>query len=428
MKRVYLKTFGCRTNQEESISLGEKLKKEDMIPVKSADEADLVLINGCSVTKQAEAKLRRYIQSIRRDLPGIQIALTGCTAQNSIREISENTLDWIIGNSSKQEIAGILSREEPGVYREDVTIHTPVSRTTEVPPPAESRRTRFSLKIQEGCNRRCSYCIVPYLRGPSRSVPAEEVLKTARKAIQAGYREIIITGTHIGQYRHGAYTWLEILAEVAAMDSGVRLRLSSMNPEDISDELIDLMGERENICRHLHISFQSLSSAVLRRMNRSPRAVTALRSRLDRLTDLRPGVSVGGDFIVGHPGEGEEAFLETLRLLPDYHITYGHVFRFSPRPGTAAAEMSDSVNSGRAKERSRALRTKIESMKKAFYASQKNTVCRIITEKPGVLQGITDNYIPVTGSRKGRSCVLNESLAVRLGDLRKNKVYATAVE
>jgi threonylcarbamoyladenosine tRNA methylthiotransferase MtaB len=423
MKYVYFKTFGCRTNAEETVAYTAEFSERGYERTKNLDDADILVINGCSVTYHTEQKIRRYIMGMQKKNPRLQIALTGCLAQQWAKQKNTPSLHWLIDNTRKKDIADLVAENAGGIFSGPLTASTPVTSFPSVEPPHRSFRTRFSLKIQEGCDNYCSYCIVPFLRGPARSISQKQILEQAQTALKMGYREIIITGTHIGQFRDNNETFTDIIQKILDMDTNVRLRLSSMNPEDITEKLRDLFLSTPRLCPHLHISFQSLSAAVLKKMNRSPHTLQTIIPLLHSLKEHNPHFCIGGDFIVGHPGERPDDFAQTCTTLADYHICYGHVFRFSSRPRTAAAKMTDTVPDDISRKRSRILREALDNRKQIFYAEQKGTIKTIINEKPGKLQGMTDNYIPVTGD----SNVIferNQRYSVLLGDVEKNKVYA----
>ncbi|ERP39271.1 MiaB/RimO family radical SAM methylthiotransferase [Chitinivibrio alkaliphilus] len=381
MKQLYFKTFGCRTNSEETNAYATEFLSHGYSRVATPEEADIIVINGCSVTNQTEQKIRRYIASIHEKYPFIEIALTGCLAQQWQDLPRVHGITWLIDNTRKKDIVSVVTSETGGTFTGTLSEKSAVSQFFQIPHPENAQRTRLSLKIQEGCNKACSYCIVPRLRGPARSISAAEVLRTAKHALRLGYREIILTGTHIGQYRDGTAKYLDILHNLLSLDTSLRIRLSSMNPEDITPDLIALFTEHNNLCHHLHISFQSLSSDVLKRMNRSVRAVETLQPTLAKLCTQFPDFSIGGDFIVGHPGESSDAFSHTCARLEEYGISYGHVFRYSPRPQTAAAEMNDAPPSHISTERSRHIRKILESLRTQFLEKQQGKTEFIISEK-----------------------------------------------
>ncbi|MDD5674513.1 MAG: radical SAM protein, partial [Chitinivibrionales bacterium] len=262
--------------------------------------------------------------------------------------------------------------------------------------PARAARTRFNLKIQEGCDFSCAYCIVPRLRGPSRSLPAEAARAALARAVAAGFKEIVLTGTHIGQYRDGdnGVGIAALLEELLECPGDFRIRLSSLDARDISGRLLRLIGTHPKLCPHLHVSVQSLCGDVLRRMHR--------KLDVDRLTqDLSgfrlsyPRAGLGGDFIVGFPGESERQFERTLRAVDCIGFTYGHVFRFSPRPQTAAENFPGAVSGPEKDRRSRAVRRTLARSREAFLKGCIGTVERIVVERAHPAEGMAANYVRV---------------------------------
>jgi threonylcarbamoyladenosine tRNA methylthiotransferase MtaB len=257
-------------------------------------------------------------------------------------------------------------------------------------------RTRFPIKIQEGCDFRCAYCIVPFLRGASRSAPAAEIIAICKEAIDAGYKELVLTGTHIGQFGDEQENGLmELLYGIAAVSGDFRVRLSSLDPRDLSPALIDIIGTNPRFCRHLHLSLQSLSPRVLAAMNRSDANVHELVETLIRFRMRFPDAGIGGDFIVGFPGETEADFYETLGGIEKVGFSYGHVFRFSKRPMTAAATYPEQIDEQEKRRRSERLRAVLDRCRTVFVERLIGTRHRIIVEKKNPVVGRAANYLPV---------------------------------
>jgi len=397
---VALQSVGCRTNQEEVVSLGRRLAAAGHRLVENVGEADVVVVNTCSVTAHTEAKTRCLIHTVSRVKPGVKILVTGCLAQHKPHELARKPgVAWVVGNARKDEIVSIIDRHADGVFCSPLTRKSALAVDTSQPPDAqEARRTRFSIKIQEGCDFACSYCIVPRLRGPSCCVPEADILSACARALEAGYKEIVLTGTHIGQYRGAAraYRLVELVRDILACESDTfRLRLSSLNPRDVSGELVSLMREDARMCDHFHVSIQSLSPQVLRRMNRSPDDVEKMWERLAAYRRESGRLALGADFIVGFPGETEEMFETTRTAVKGLGFAYGHVFRYSRRGGTEACGMARQVPETEKRARSEALRSALEKGRAAFVEFQRGREHSILVESSDPATGLTSNYLRV---------------------------------
>jgi len=387
---IALASIGCRTNQEEIESLRAALAGTGFTIVDNYNKADAVVVNTCSVTSHTEAKVRRLLASISRQAPAAKILVTGCMAQQRGRALLAGRVSWVVGNALKKEIPALL-RKPGGVFIDKTgTAALPVSAGLCL--PGESGRTRFLLKIQEGCGNSCAYCIVPSLRGPSRSAAEDDLVAACRRVLDAGYKEIVLTGTHIGRYHGGLLLLVERLLR---LDGDFRFRLSSLDPAELSDDLLALAGGGSKLCDHLHISLQSLSADVLSRMKRPFEKLEKTIERLIAFHGRFPGAGLGADFIVGFPGETDAMFEATLRNAEKIGFSYAHIFRFSARPGTAAAAMSPKIPEAVKRERSERLRAAVEESRKKFIASQKDVQRRIIVEQERPVRGVTSNYLSI---------------------------------
>ena len=394
MKKVAFHSFGCRTNQEEITAFVASFKERGYEVVKDVKEADILVVNSCSVTAIAENKVKKYLTSMGNKNPNVEIVVTGCLAQQSPQELKEiQGVSLVIGNNEKKNLPDLVVAHGGGIFAEEITAESSIATPEIIEAPEIANRTRFSVKVQEGCNHVCSYCIVPALRGPSRSVPIEDVISTVKRAVEVGYKELVITGTHIGQYRDGDIRFIEMLQEILAVDDSFRIRLSSMNAVDCTDELFELMVNEPRICRHLHVSAQALSREMLKIMKRSQEGMERLLPRLKKYRPLMKDLTIGGDFIVGMPGETEELFAITADRLAEFGFSYGHVFKYSPRPGTVAAESEDQISSAIKEQRSKILRDRLQNLHTQFVESLIGEEFEIISEKVGDLSGISGNYL-----------------------------------
>ncbi len=401
---VALKTVGCRTNQEEIAALESRFRVEGYRIVASVEDADVIVINTCSVTAHTESKTRRMIRTTARKAGKARLIITGCLAQQHREALcAEIHGVTVVGNAHKMLIP-LLLRETPGVYVSELTPQTPVEVSEAIARDGPSgRRSRYSLKIQEGCDFSCSYCIVPRLRGPSRSSEEEILVTKFGDAVRAGFREIILTGTHIGQYRGGC--GLDgLLSRLLSTEGDYRIRLSSLDPRDITGNLLARVAEDERICSHLHVSVQSLCMNVIQSMNRGWNGFESVLEMLARFRREYPFLALGGDFIVGFPGESEDMFSETVRKTGSVGFTYGHVFRYSPRPQTPAAQMDGQIPESEKTRRSSELRGVLMEGRNRFAQRMIGKSVRIIVEKGREVVGKTSNYLSVTvpGERAGK--------------------------
>jgi len=426
---VALRSIGCRTNQEEAAALRAELLSFGYSIVEEIKDADIIIVNTCSVTAFAESKTRRFIQSLLGAAPGAKILVTGCFAQQhgvSIRRYPG--VEWVVGNADKHRIPSIISAEGGGGRLSDIGADSPVFWGHSVPEVADGARTRFSLKIQEGCDFRCAYCIVPALRGPSRCAPKDKLVDTFKRAVDKGYKEIVLTGTHIGQYRqvvvsnsvsmvdltdgavsaeidaglngrsqsgHQAGGLEALLEEFLKVGGDYRIRLSSLDPRDLTDALIEEVGGNPRMCDHLHVSVQSLCAEVLSFMDRPYGDLDLLMDRLRGFRERYPAAGLGADLIVGHPGESDAMFETTLRGVEAVGFTYGHVFRYSRRLGTKSAKMRGQIAESVKKFRSAALLDALQKKREKFLSLIFARPLYIIIESESPVRGVSGNYIKV---------------------------------
>jgi threonylcarbamoyladenosine tRNA methylthiotransferase MtaB len=390
-------------------ALAVRLIEQGHLLVDRIEEAQIIVVNTCSVTAGTEAKIRRMLRQLSRQAPHGAICVTGCLAQQKAYEMKQvPNVRWVVGNALKDNIPGIILNGKEGIYCESLAVsHDPLHLFPETPVVFNAyRRTRFSIKIQEGCDFRCAYCIVPFLRGPSRSASARDIVRLCGEAAIAGYKEIVLTGTHIGQYQsETGEDLIKLLERLSIIPGDFRIRLSSLDQRDCSAALIDLVGNNPRFCRHLHLSVQSLSEEVLSAMNRP---ASAIRSFIEAIINFRTrfaDAGIGGDFITGFPGETEANFRETLENIEKIGFSYGHVFRFSKRPMTAAAHFPGQIDEKEKRERSARLRALLDRCHHAFIRKLAGSRHRIIVEKEDPASGRASNYlhIEVPGARAPRN-------------------------
>ncbi|MBI4891246.1 MAG: tRNA (N(6)-L-threonylcarbamoyladenosine(37)-C(2))-methylthiotransferase MtaB, partial [Acidobacteria bacterium] len=365
MRKFYIQNFGCRATQADGAALEGLLEKRGMESAGHARGADLVILNTCTVTSSADDDVRKSIHRVHRENPEARILVTGCYAQRAPEELSRIPgVTWVVGNSHKTQIPELLP-ELAGAeqYHGQVVVGDIREATGFLSSPVDDAfgdRTRPNLKIQEGCNNPCTFCIIPSVRGRSRSMPVEQVLDELRR-LAANYKEVVLTGINLGRWGREAGFRLDdrmrlsdLLKLVLRETAVERLRISSVEPMDFSDELLELMAGEGRIARHVHAPLQSGSDAVLKRMKRRYR-VRHYEDRMAKAYELMPDAAFGADVMTGFPGETEAEFRETYEFVERMPLTYLHVFTYSERPGTPAAEGAQVPHQVR-KERTRALR------------------------------------------------------------------------
>ncbi len=381
--QFFIQNFGCRATQADGAELASALARAGCEPAHDRAGADLVILNTCTVTASADEDVRREVRRVRRENPAARILITGCYAQRVPDEAAALPgVTWVVGNTDKMRIPEIV-----GVHGE---------------PKSESlyHRTRPNLKIQDGCNNHCSFCIIPSVRGLSRSVPPDTIVERVRD-LGERYREIVLSGVNLGRWGRepGARTRLADLLRRLLAETGIeRLRLSSVEPMDLTDDLLGLMASTPRICQHVHAPLQSGSDAVLRRMRRWYRA----RHYADRIRKARqwmPDAAIGADVMVGFPGETEAEFEESRAFIEDLPFTYLHVFTYSERPGTPAAAMPDPVPVRERRRRNRALRELAAAKNLEFRRGMFGKRLSAVTIEDGGT-ALTGNYLKVRLSQR----------------------------
>lgn len=359
MQRVFIQSFGCRASQADGAAIEASLEEHGWSAVSAPEAADLVILNTCTVTHSADVDARRIVRGIHRDHPAANILVTGCYAQRAPEELSQiEGVRWIVGNSHKTHIADIVSGREEyhgQLFLSDISTQSDFLAT----PVRDSRedRTRPNLKVQDGCSNRCSFCIIPSVRGRSRSAPPASVIAQIRHLSQR-YAEVVLSGINLGRWGRDLperLRFADLLAAILRETAVSRLRISSVEPMDWSDGLLELVASEPRIAKHVHLPLQSGSDAVLKRMFRKYRT-RHYASRVDLAHQLMPDAAIGADVMTGFPGETEAEFAETLSFIEQQPFTYLHVFTYSERPGTLAAERGAPVPMDVRRERTRILR------------------------------------------------------------------------
>jgi len=387
-------TFGCRVNQADSLAIEGELLARDGTCV-APENADLLIVNTCSVTSTADQGARQTIRRIVRDNPGVRVVVTGCYATRRPDEIRElPNVAHVVRNQDKDTLVADLLPHDGRFVDGD----GPCGGTLA---PGIAGRTAFTLRVQTGCDERCSYCIIPKTRGAGRSRPLDEVIRQIERAIAAGYKEIAITGVHLGSYGrdlgvggHLKRTSLESLIRVLAeWPDDVLFRISSLEPMDCTPEIVGVVASSPRLAPHFHLPLQHGSDDVLRAMRR-PYTAVDYRSLIDRIARLMPHASIGTDLIVGFPGETEVQFESTRSLVSDLPLSHVHVFPYSDRPGTEASKLRDKVDGVAIRRRGAVLREVGGRLAREFRARQIGTSRRALTLDDG-WSAVTDNYVKV---------------------------------
>lgn len=405
-KTVSLHTLGCKVNHYETEAIWQLFKEQGYERTEFEHQADVYVINTCTVTNTGDKKSRQVIRRAIRQNPEAVICVTGCYAQTSPGEIMAIPgVDVVVGTQDREKMLGYIEQ-----YREE---RQPINAVRnimknrvyeELDVPAFTDRTRASLKIQEGCNNFCTFCIIPWARGLMRSRDPEEVIRQAQQLVDAGYLEIVLTGIHTGGYGQDFkdYNLAQLLRDLEAQVKGLkRLRISSIEASQLTDEVIDVLQKSEIVVNHLHIPIQSGSDTVLKRMRRKY-TMQFFAERLEKLKVALPDLAITSDVIVGFPGETEEEFMETYNFIRDHQFSELHVFPFSPRTGTPAARMDEQLDEDVKNERVHRLIALNDQLAKAYAERFEGEVLEVIPEegfKEGsdekLFVGYTTNYLKI---------------------------------
>ena len=406
MSTVAFHTLGCKVNHYETEAIWQLFKEQGYERNEFEQQADVYVINTCTVTNTGDKKSRQVIRRAIRQNPDAVICVTGCYAQTSPAEIMAIPgVDVVVGTQDRHKMLGLIEQ-----YREE---RQPINAVRnimknrvyeELDVPAFTDRTRASLKIQEGCNNFCTFCIIPWARGLMRSRDPQEVIRQAQQLVDAGYLEIVLTGIHTGGYGQDFkdYNLAQLLRDIEAQVKGLkRLRISSIEASQLTDEVIDVLKNSNIVVNHLHIPIQSGSDTVLKRMRRKY-TMDFFSERLRKLEQALPDLAVTSDVIVGFPGETEEEFMETYNFIRDHKFSELHVFPFSKRTGTPAARMEDQVDEEVKNERVHRLIALNDQLAKEYASRFEGDVLEVIpeerfkeSENENLYVGYTANYLKI---------------------------------
>lgn len=430
-KKVAFHTLGCKLNYAETSAIGNSFLKKGFAITNFDSQADIYVINTCTVTENAERECRQIIRRALRYNPKGFVIVTGCYAQLRPEQIQKiEGVDLVLGSKEKFEIFNFIDSFEK---KELACIYvSPVQEINDFGPAYTSLsqdRTRAFLKIQDGCDYKCSFCTIPKARGFSRSQSEEETVYQLNKLVECGFKEIVLTGVNVGDYGTKIGTNLyQLLKKLIKVDGDFRIRISSIEPNLLSDEIIELVASEEKLCKHFHVPLQSGSDKILRKMQR--RYLSSLYAeRIEKIKSIIPSAGIGVDVIVGFPEEMEDDFIITHKFIAQLPVSYLHVFNYSERPGTPAAEMGGKVSKDKRRRRTNYLRLLGARKKFLFYSEMIGTTQKVLLEHPeedGTIKGFTSNYIRVVINSKEN--LLNKFADLKLIELNNEFVVGKIVK
>ena len=394
-KKVAYYTLGCKLNFSETSTISRQLEDIGFIKTNFDNKADLYVINTCSVTENANKECRRIIRKVKRTAPESMVVITGCYAQLKPESISViEGVDMVVGANDKFKIPDLLKNYKPktteihGCSINNLDYHSSFSLND---------RTRSFLKIQDGCDYTCSYCTIPFARGKSRCDSIENIVANANKIAKNGIKEIVITGVNIGDYKYEDKKFIDVIKELEKVKGITRYRISSIEPNLITDEIIEFVKKSSKFMPHFHIPLQSGSDVILAKMRRRYNS-ELYRNKILKIYNEIPNVSIGVDVIVGFPDETDVEFTESMNFIKDLPVSYLHVFSYSERENTKALLLKNPVDKHKRSERSKILRMLSSKLQRNFYLKSLGTTKNVLFEqedKNGFLFGFTENYIKI---------------------------------
>ena len=397
--RVAFWTIGCRLNQAETALLKDGFRRRGFLPVEYGQDTDVLVLNSCTVTERAEADCRRLVRQTLRQSPQAFVVVTGCYAQTGLEALRQiEGIDLIVGNQFKMQLPDFLPPVPQQVKRSVPHVHhkrmDPENFLLEG--VGDYSTTRANLKIQDGCQFMCAFCLIPFARGRERSRFVDDAVREAKELVERGHRELVLTGVNIGQYQDEDIDLLGLISRLEAIGGLERIRISSIEPTTIPGGLLEHMKSSQQLCRFLHVPLQSGDDRILRAMNRRY-SVREYQVAMECAMHMIPNACFGTDVMVGFPGEGPTEFSNTLTFIQDMPFAYLHVFSYSPRAGTASTKMAGQVPPGVIKERSRILRELSWQKRKAFQQRFLGRELAVLFEEEvnGTWTGLTDHYLRV---------------------------------
>jgi threonylcarbamoyladenosine tRNA methylthiotransferase MtaB len=442
-----VENFGCRATQADGAAIEHQLLERGFERADVPLNAEVIVLNTCTVTASADQDVRAAVRRIHRQNPDCKVLITGCYAQRAPAELAAHPgVSWVVGNSHKHKVADVVcgsmafvpvaqlglgeAQERaglPNVLVGDIFAHTELMAAPVFDGGAE--KTRPNLKVQDGCDNRCSFCIIPSVRGASRSLPKSEVLAQVNGLINSGFKEVVISGINLGRWGRDfehPESFARLIRSIVQETKLEKLRISSVEPMDWTTEMIEVVAGCDRIAKHAHVPMQSGSDRVLRAMHRKYRP-WHYAEKIRRIREAMPTAAIGADIMVGFPGETDNDFEATRRMIEDLPFTYLHVFTYSSRPGTKSAEMRNQVPVQVARERNRVLRELAAAKKREFMQSFVGRELSAITLTVGdeySTEALTDNYLKMAVAGKHEA---NQWMRTKVEAVRADALMATAV-
>ena len=393
-------TFGCKVNQYESNMMKERMLSSNFFYTEELNNANIIIVNTCSVTNVADKKCLKMIRRIKREYPNAILVVAGCSSQNKQSEYENLDIDILIGNKDKS-IINELIKEYIDTKKRYVKFYNDRDLDFEDMLIDDYNHVRAFIKIEDGCDNFCSYCIIPYVRGSVRSKSFDKVIEEAKHLAYHGHKEIVLTGIHTGHYEDSGHDLTDLINELSKIENLKRIRISSIEITELNDKFLDMLGKNDKVCNHLHIPLQAGSDEILKRMNRKY-DLKYYQEKINRIRNIRPDISISTDIIVGFPYETEELFTSTLNFSEKMKFSKIHVFPYSIRKGTAAASMPKQIDESIKKDRVKRLMALSEKMEEEYYNEFKGKKLDILVEEvnDNVSIGHTSNYLKIEVNEK----------------------------
>ena len=389
-------TFGCKVNQYESNMMKENMLSSNFFYTEDLSDANIIIVNTCSVTNVADKKCLKMIRRLKREYSNAILVVAGCSSQNKQSVYESLDIDILIGNRDKSIIDKLI-KEYIETEKKYVKFYNDRNLDFEDMYISDYNHTRAFIKIEDGCDNFCSYCIIPYVRGSVRSKDFDKVIKEAKELAKHGHKEIVLTGIHTGHYLNNGYDLTDLINELSKIDDIKRIRISSIEVTELNDKFLDMLKNNDKVCDHLHIPLQAGSDEILKRMNRKY-DLAYYEEKIKKIRSIRPDISISTDIIVGFPYETEELFLNTLEFSKKIKFSKIHVFPYSVRVGTAAANMKEQVDEVVNKERVKRLMAVSHMLEVDYFNKFKDKELDILIETcdNNVSEGHTSNYLLVS--------------------------------
>lgn len=389
-------TFGCKVNQYESNMMKENMLSSNFFYTEDLNDANIIIVNTCSVTNVADKKCLKMIRRLKREYSNAILVVAGCSSQNKQSVYESLDIDILIGNRDKSIIDKLI-KEYIETEKKYVKFYNDRNLDFEDMYISDYNHTRAFIKIEDGCDNFCSYCIIPYVRGSVRSKDFDKVIKEAKELAKHGHKEIVLTGIHTGHYLNNGYDLTDLINELSKIDDIKRIRISSIEITELNDKFLDMLKNNDKVCDHLHIPLQAGSDEILKRMNRKY-DLAYYEEKIKKIRSIRPDISISTDIIVGFPYETEELFLNTLEFSKKIKFSKIHVFPYSVRVGTAAANMEEQVDEVVKKMRVKRLMAVSHMLEVDYFNKFKDKELDILIETcdNNVSEGHTSNYLLVS--------------------------------